>query len=548
MKFRKSSIILFLIFGSVTLSLFMFYFHHTNVTVNNNNSSADHLYDVINTLERQHEELHSVMSALAAGAVSAEDKGFKSEIQDIIENHKEETKKIVDGLALLTSNPTIKPTIINQHDTVRKNNDIKDNVLIVGGTDGSGTRSVVQFLTLLGVSMVSEDPETYDIHADLVGGWPPVVSPVIKYAKKLDYDLNIDFPNDFKDTSLNKINQIISQVKIDSNKPTSYKLAVGGVLPKPINIIANAISHGFKAPVSMTLLPFWYHIIPNLKFLHVVRDGRDIAFSANQGPVEKFYNDMYNGKVNLRNNEASSIRAIRLWSDWNVQINNWAKLHLNKDKNTKSFDYLLLHTEDIVSTNIDIKYNALKDLANFVNSNADDKYICCLARKGSSFMGSHDRTPRKKAKDSTVTSRYGKWKNILNNNDNLRNDIYAAGQVGLSTFGYEPIRNIDLKHGLCTLTENDCKEINQDNIKDQSKLYGNDDTCTIHIGVDYKGGDITSFKMNNDKNECCKRCKNVPGCKFFTIDLNADICYLKSSQESTQEDLFGRLISGDVVA
>lgn len=45
-------------------------------------------------------------------------------------------------------------------------------VLIVGGTDGSGTRRVVQILTELGVKMVSEDPETYDIHADLVGGWP----------------------------------------------------------------------------------------------------------------------------------------------------------------------------------------------------------------------------------------------------------------------------------------------------------------------------------------------------------------------------------------
>ena len=524
----------------------MFYIHHANVAVNNS-GYADHLYDVINTLERQHEELHSVMSALAAGAVSTEDKGFKSEIQDIIENQKEETKKIEDGLALLTSNPTVKPTLIGRNQLAKKSNDIKDNVLIVGGTDGSGTRSVVQILTLLGVTMVSEDPETYDIHADLVGGWPPVVSPIIKHAKKLDYDLDIDFPNDFKDEPLNKIRKIISKVKIDSKKPTSYKLAVGGVLPKPINIVANAISHGFKAPVAMTLIPFWYHIIPNLKFLHVVRDGRDIAFSANQGPVDKFYNAMYSGKVNLRSNEASSIKAIRLWSDWNVQINNWAKSHVSTDKDAKSFDYLLLHTEDIVSTNVDVKFNAIKDLANFVNSNADDRYICCLARKGSSFMGSHDRTPRKKAKDNTVTSRYGKWKNILYNNDNLRNDIYAAGQVGLSAFGYEPIRNIDLKYGLCTLTENDCKEINQDNVQDQNKLYGNDDSCAIHIGLDYKGGDITSFKMNNDKNECCKRCRNVPGCNFFTIDLNANICYLKSSQESTQEDLFGRLISGDVV-
>jgi hypothetical protein len=39
---------------------------------------------------------------------------------------------------------------------------------------------VVQILTQLGVTMVSEDPETYDIHADIVGGWPPVVNPVIQ--------------------------------------------------------------------------------------------------------------------------------------------------------------------------------------------------------------------------------------------------------------------------------------------------------------------------------------------------------------------------------
>lgn len=55
----------------------------------------------------------------------------------------------------------------------------KDNVLVVGGTDGSGTRRVVQLLTKLGVTVVSEDPETYDIHADLFGGWPEVVTPVL---------------------------------------------------------------------------------------------------------------------------------------------------------------------------------------------------------------------------------------------------------------------------------------------------------------------------------------------------------------------------------
>lgn len=53
------------------------------------------------------------------------------------------------------------------------------NILVVGGTDGSGTRRVVQLLAKLGVTVVSEDPETYDIHADLFGGWPNVVTPVL---------------------------------------------------------------------------------------------------------------------------------------------------------------------------------------------------------------------------------------------------------------------------------------------------------------------------------------------------------------------------------
>lgn len=38
---------------------------------------------------------------------------------------------------------------------------------------------MVQVLSQLGVVMVSEDPQTYDIHGDLMGGWPPIVQPVI---------------------------------------------------------------------------------------------------------------------------------------------------------------------------------------------------------------------------------------------------------------------------------------------------------------------------------------------------------------------------------
>ena len=33
----------------------------------------------------------------------------------------------------------------------------------------------------------------------------------------------------------------------------------------------------------MTLAPYWASLEPHFRLLHVVRDGRDIALSANQG-------------------------------------------------------------------------------------------------------------------------------------------------------------------------------------------------------------------------------------------------------------------------
>lgn len=63
--------------------------------------------------------------------------------------------------------------------------------LIVGGTDGSGTRGVVALLQRLKVPMVVEDTGTMDIHASpymVKGGWPEVVRPVMEWAHGAGYD------------------------------------------------------------------------------------------------------------------------------------------------------------------------------------------------------------------------------------------------------------------------------------------------------------------------------------------------------------------------
>ena len=42
---------------------------------------------------------------------------------------------------------------------------------------------------------------------------------------------------------------------------------------------------GWKEPRSVFLLPFFASYFSGLKFLHVVRDGRDMAYSANQNQI-----------------------------------------------------------------------------------------------------------------------------------------------------------------------------------------------------------------------------------------------------------------------
>lgn len=106
------------------------------------------------------------------------------------------------------------------------------------------------------------------------------------------------------------------------------------------------MSWGFKAPISMVLVPFFEEAWGNAKFLHVVRDGRDIAFSGNQTPVEKFYTDMFPRGSRELGFKEPSLKAVALWDRWNVGVYEWAASR--KEKGVSGMDYLLLHAEDLI--------------------------------------------------------------------------------------------------------------------------------------------------------------------------------------------------------
>ena len=92
---------------------------------------------------------------------------------------------------------------------------------------------------------------------------------------------------------------------------------------------------GWKEPRSVYLLPFLAAELPGLRFLHVVRDGRDMAFSENQVQLRK-HGDALLGA----SDEPKALRSISLWREVNLRAADFGERELG-DR------YLRLRFEDL---------------------------------------------------------------------------------------------------------------------------------------------------------------------------------------------------------
>jgi hypothetical protein len=71
---------------------------------------------------------------------------------------------------------------------------------------------------------------------------------------------------------------------------------------------------GWKEPRSIYLLPFLHRHLPELRFLHVVRDGRDMALSQNQNQLRK-----HGHAASIPSDLPAADRSIALWSWVNLE-------------------------------------------------------------------------------------------------------------------------------------------------------------------------------------------------------------------------------------
>ena len=256
--------------------------------------------------------------------------------------------------------------------------------LVIGGSDGSGTRAFASIMAKLGVPMRIQDKESFDVHgAEMFGGqgWPPLAKMILNATHSADYELA-----DLSHATQAVVKKEMRHLKDafhDWQLKVEQKYNVREKMHMKVER-ASDVAMGFKAPVTMLLLPLLKEIFGSIKFLHVVRDGRDVSLSTNKSPVQKFYQSMYvdaDERMNKYQNGSYPVLAMHLWNDWNTQALGWEQSH----SNDPDFDYLVMRSEDLLDPSR--KFETLARLAAFVGSPKTLKELCCMSQEEDVDMG-----------------------------------------------------------------------------------------------------------------------------------------------------------------
>jgi hypothetical protein len=245
-------------------------------------------------------------------------------------------------------------------------------LLLIGGSDGSGTRSFVDAIRKVGVTVIADDKDTFDVHAAPLfdgQGWPALVNLVLKETHSGNYQWE-DLPQQTREVIDFEVSKFVRSTRVRYKRHKQFEEK---------STQATAVAYAMKAPASMLILPIMARFFgPNtgIKFIHVVRDGRDVALSSNQSPAIKFYKNTYpdDAERSLKwNGELENVKAMQLWNDWNLQVNEWGT------HNPDQVDYLLMRSEDLLDP--EKRFECLQRLAEFVGSTVSIDKLCCISDK-----------------------------------------------------------------------------------------------------------------------------------------------------------------------
>lgn len=107
---------------------------------------------------------------------------------------------------------------------------------------------------------------------------------------------------------------------------------------------------GWKEPRSIFLVSFLARSLPGLRLVHVVRDGRDVAFSKNQNQPRK-HADAFLGSESAEPDEPP--RAIELWNGVNLEAADTGEAELGERYLRIRFEDLCAEPEPVIARVLD---------------------------------------------------------------------------------------------------------------------------------------------------------------------------------------------------
>lgn len=228
--------------------------------------------------------------------------------------------------------------------------------IIIGGIGGSGTRVVAQILKEFNVFIGEDLNEPLDnlsytllfkrrrwfyknhnnqkeifkgiriLEKSMLHKNPRLTLSELWFLLKSTFSMYIDGHNHLKDGkgkwALQRYRKIIEGCDFDENK---------------------YIGWGWKEPNSHLILPYLYEYFPNMKYIHTIRNGLDMAFSSNQ---QQLYNwgPLFGIKNPLSSEETSKF-SFKYWININNKIIKYGKRYDNDRFYLLNFDLLCSNPE-----------------------------------------------------------------------------------------------------------------------------------------------------------------------------------------------------------
>lgn len=186
--------------------------------------------------------------------------------------------------------------------------------LIIGGTGGSGTRVIMRIVQSAGVDMGSRLNETDDAVAFFA------------------------FHNFW-------VNQAF--FGLDRKLPPPERRAMDRQFRECLHIHCEKMQEseqwGWKTPRSLLLLPFLHRHFPALRFIHVIRDGRDMALSKNQNQLRDHGAAILGRQIDVSN----PLDSFAFWLKTNNAAADYGERILRRQ-------YLRLRFEDVFTNTTEI--------------------------------------------------------------------------------------------------------------------------------------------------------------------------------------------------